>query len=159
MTTSTKKRRRTPLIVFQSRTDNTRRVAEAIAKPLGAELVTIDQLKNHQLRGRALIGLGSGVYWLRLERRIVELAARIPAGARVFIFSTSSWQGEALTRFFQSELVKQLKERDIELIGRWHCPGQDKQPLFRWLNLSRGRPDTDDLRRAREFARGLPPME
>ena len=76
MGTSPKQRRNTPLIVFCSRTDNTRQVAAAMAQPLTAELVAIEQLKDHQLRNRPLIGLGSGVYWLRLERRVVDLAAR-----------------------------------------------------------------------------------
>ena len=155
MSAAAQKRDRKPLIVFHSRTDNTRRVAEAMAKPLGAELAPVEKLKPHQLRGRALIGLGSGVYWLRLERRIVALAARIPTNAHVFIFSTSSWRGEALERFFQSELVKQLRKRDIALLGCWHCPGQDNNTLFKWLNISHGRPNTDDIRRAGEFAAGL----
>jgi flavodoxin len=155
MATRSKNRRNIPLIVFCSRTDNTRRVAEAMAGPLAAELVAIEQLKDHQLRGRPLIGLGSGVYWLRLERRIVDLAARIPPGCRVFIFSTSGWRGQALADFYQSELAKKLKQHGVEVIGRWHCPGHDKQPLFKWLNISRGRPNKDDMGRAREFASSL----
>lgn len=155
MANRSKKRRNIPLIVFCSRTDNTRRVAEAMADPLAAELVAIAQLKDHQLRGRSIIGLGSGVYWLRLERRIVDLAARIPPGCRVFIFSTSGWRGQLLADFFQSELAKKLAQHQIDVIGRWHCPGHDKQPFFKWLNISRGRPNKDDIGRAREFASSL----
>jgi flavodoxin len=155
MTARSKNRRNIPLIVFSSRTDNTRRVAEAMAGPLAAELVAIEQLKDHQLRGRPLIGLGSGVYWLRLERRIVDLAAKLPPDCRVFIFSTSGWRGQALADFYQSELANKLGKRNIDVIGRWHCPGHDKQPLFKWLNISRGRPNMDDIGNAREFAASL----
>jgi flavodoxin len=155
MTTRPKNRRSVPLIVFSSRTDNTRKVAEAMAKPLTAELAAIEQLKDHQLRGRPLIGLGSGVYWLRLDRRIIDLAARISSDCRVFIFSTSGWRGTILEGFFRSELERQLQQRRIEVVGRWHCPGQDKQALFKWLNISRGRPNAEDIRSAREFAASL----
>jgi flavodoxin len=155
MTTRSKNRRNIPLIAYCSRTDNTRRVAEAMAGPLAAELVSIEQLKDHQLRGRSLIGLGSGVYWLRLERRIVDLAAKIPNGCRVFIFSTSGWRGQALATFYQSELVKKLAKHDIAVVGRWHCPGHDQQPLFKWLQISRGRPNEDDIAEARAFAASL----
>ena len=155
MANRSKNRRNIPLIVYCSRTDNTRRVAEAMAGSLAAELVSIELLKDHQLRGRPLIGLGSGVYWLRLERRIVDLAARIPPGCRVFIFSTSGWRGRALVTFFQSELVKSLAQHDVEVIGRWHCPGHDQQPLFKWLQISRGRPNEDDIANARAFAASL----
>ncbi len=151
MATSSKDRRQTPLIVFCSRTDNTRRVAAAMAKPLAAELVAIDQLKDHQLRGRPVIGLGSGVYWLRLERRIVDLAGRIPSNCRVFIFSTSGW-GTTWDAFYRSDLEKKLRQRGVEVIDRWHGPGQDRNPLFKWLGISRGRPNDEDIRRAREFA-------
>ena len=154
MATSSKDRRQTPLIVFCSRTDNTRRVAVAMAKPLAAELVAIDQLKDHQLRGRRVIGLGSGVYWLRLERRIVDLAARIPSNCRVFIFSTSGW-GLTWGAFYRSDLEKRLKQRGLEVIDRWHGPGQDRNPLFKWLGISRERPNETDILRAREFAQGI----
>ena len=103
MASSHKQRHQTPLIVYCSRTDNTRRVASAMAETLAAEQIAIDQLKDHQLRGRPLIGLGSGVYWLRLDRRIVDLAARIPSNSRVFIFSTSGW-GTNWDQFYQSDL-------------------------------------------------------
>ncbi len=155
MASRSKNRRNIPLIVYCSRTDNTKRVAEAMAGSLAAELVSIEQFKDHQLRGRSLVGLGSGVYWLRLERRIVDLAAKIPNGCRVFIFSTSSWRGQALADFYQSELSKKLAQHDIEVIGRWHCPGHDKQPLFKWLQISRGRPNEDDIANARAFAASL----
>ena len=150
-----KSRRDVPLIVFASRTDNTRKVAQSMAKPLAAELVAVEQLKDHQLRGRSLIGLGSGVYWLRLDRRIIDLAARIPSDCRVFIFSTSGWRGKILERFFRSELEKQLGRHGITVAGRWHCPGQDQQALFKWLNISRGRPNAEDIRGAQEFAASL----
>ncbi len=151
MATSAKGRRQTPLIVFCSRTDNTRRIAAAMAKPLAAELVAIEQLKDHQLRGRPLIGLGSGVYWLRLERRIVDLAARIPSNCRVFIFSTSGW-GLTWGAFYRSDLEKRIKQRGVEVVDCWHGAGQDRNPLFKWLGISRGRPNDEDIRRAREFA-------
>ena len=154
MSSNPKQRRHQPLIVFCSRTDNTRQVAAAMAQPLAAELVAIDQLKDHQLRGRPLIGLGSGIYWLRLDRRVVDLAARMPSSSRVFIFSTSGW-GANWGPFYQSDLEKKLKQRGIESVGRWHGPGQDRNPLFKWLGISRGRPNVQDLLRAREFAREL----
>ena len=155
MTTRSKNRRNIPLIVYCSQTDNTRRVAEAMAGPLSAELVSVEQLKDYQLRGRSLIGLGSGVYWLRLERRIVDLAAKIPDGCRVFIFSTSGWRGRVLADFYQSELAKKLAQHHVDVIGKWHCPGHDQQPLFKWLQISRGRPNMDDIVKAREFAASL----
>ena len=149
-----KRRRQTPLIVFFSRTDNTRRVAEAMAAPLNAELVAADQLKDHQLRGRPLIGMGSGVYWLRLAPQIVDLAARIPSRGRAFIFSTSGW-GHRWGSFYQSDLEKKLQQRGVEIVDRWHGPGQDRNPLFKWMGISKGRPNDDDIRSAREFAQGL----
>ena len=152
MSSRPKNRRNTPLIIYGSRTNNTRRVAEAMANPLKAECIAIEQLKDHQLRGRPLIGLGSGVYWLRLDRRIIELADRLPAECRVFVFSTSGWRGRALAAFYQTELVNRLKRQGLDLIGVWHCPGQDGNPLFKWLRISHGRPNMGDLRSAREFA-------
>ena len=155
MASRPKSRRDVPLVVLASRTGNTRTVAEAMVKPLAAELVAIEQLKDHQLRGRRLIGLGSGVYWLRMDRRIIDLVAKIPSGCQVFVFSTSGWRGKILERFFRSELETQLGRHGITVVGRWHCPGRDRQALFKWLNISRGRPNAEDIRRAGEFAASL----
>ncbi len=149
-----KQRRRTPLIAVSSQTGNTHRVAAAMAEALNADLVAIDQLKDHQIRGRPLIGLGSGVYWLRLAQPVVDLAARLPSASRVFIFSTSAW-GLNWGPFYQSDLAKKLDQRGIEIVDRWHGPGQDRNPLFQWMGISRGRPNDHDFRRAREFAQGL----
>ncbi len=149
-----KRRHRRPLIVFCSQTGNTRRVADAMAEPLNAEVLLIDQLKDHQLRGRPLIGLGSGVYWLRLARPIVDLAARLPAASRVFIFSTSAW-GPGWGPFYQGDLAKKLDQRGIEIVDRWHGPGQDRNPLFKWMGISKGRPNAEDIQKARAFARAL----
>ena len=114
MASSPKQRRQTPLIVYCSRTDNTHRVAAAMAESLAAEKIAIDQLKDHQLRGRPLIGLGSGVYWFRLDRRIVDLAARIPSSSRVFIFSTSGWGANWLSGWpsHDRDFVRWLRDSD-----------------------------------------------
>ena len=60
-----------------------------------------------------------------------------------------------LADFFQAELIKRLQCREVELLGAWHCPGQDRNFLFKWLQISRGRPNEDDIAEARAFAASL----
>lgn len=50
-----------PLIVYCTRTQNTLKVAEAIADALCADLVPAAVVTSAELEGRDLVGLGSGV--------------------------------------------------------------------------------------------------
>ena len=75
----------------------------------------------------------------------------------VFLVTTSGIRLRFLVRVYTYLLRRKLQKQNLPLVVQWHCPGHDrsKDPLFRFLKLSRGRPHADDLRSAREFACSL----
>ncbi len=144
-----------PLVIYYSQTGSTVRVAEAMAAALEADLATADAVSDSQLAGRPLIGLGSGIYYMKHPAIVYALADRLPARSRVFIFTTSGVKLKPFVRFYQSRLRRRLVRAGVEVLGEWHCPGYDQQALLKPLGINRGRPDRADCEAAATFARGL----
>ncbi len=144
-----------PLIGVVSRTGNTQKVAEAVAKVLDAELRPAEDLDSPALAERPLVGLGSGIYWLGHDREVCSLASRIPVTTPVFTITTSGFRLGFLVRIYQWRLRRKLQKRGVKVVGELYSPGHDKFVLFRWMGLSKGRPDARDLTRAQNFAQEL----
>jgi flavodoxin len=144
-----------PLLVYQTRTQNTVRVAEVMAETLEGDLMLAHDVTAEILAGRSLIGLGSGVYWTRLDRAIYAVARQLPRSATVFTFATSGFQRKFFLNLYRSRIKKALDRCGVQSVAHWHCPGYDQHFLTRALGISRGRPDTHDLESARAFALDL----
>ncbi|NLX49776.1 MAG: flavodoxin [Methanospirillum sp.] len=145
------------VIVYESlHHGNTKRVAEAMADAIGADLVHLRDRRKADLRGYSLVGLGSGIYRLRHHPDIIAYAARmkVEPGARAFVFSTA---GVAfLSGFSHRSLRRTLEERGLPVAGELCLCGHDTYAIFGLIGgINRGRPDERDLDRARVFARYL----
>lgn len=144
-----------PLLAIVSRTENTLRVAEAVAEVLDAELQNCEDVDADSLRGRPLVGLGSGIYWLGHDREVYALVDRIPESTPVFTITTSGFRLGLLVRLYKWRLRRRLEKRGLRVIGEIYSPGHDKFVLFRWMGLSKNRPDARDLEHAKKLAREL----
>ncbi len=140
-----------PLIIYYSRTGNTEKIAKAMADELDAELKEAD--KVDKVKERELIGLGSGIYAMKHDKRILNLVDEIPSSSKVFIFSTSGMTSNWIVNFMHSALRKKLENKGVEIIGEWNCPGHDNFILIRWLGLNKGRPNEKDLMAAENFVK------
>ncbi len=141
-----------PLIVYQSRTENTEILVDAMAPILNADLMTVDRVRPGHFKGRTLIGFGSGIYYARVDRKIYEAAAFVPGNCNVFMFITSSLDRSFILRFYWHCIQKSFDRLGVGLVGRWNCRGYEKHPLTRWIGISKGHPDTADIESAKQFA-------
>jgi len=135
---------------------NTLKVAEAIAGVLGVEIVKPADVDLRALSGYDLLGFGSGVYYMRHHKNILNLADQLAPSefTRSFIFSTS---GTGLP-VFHAPLKKRLEKKGYSVAGEFTCPGWETLgPLKLFGGISKGRPNEEDLEDAREFAKGLKP--
>jgi hypothetical protein len=147
-----------PLIVYHSETGNTIRVAETMAVAIQADVKTADSVSTTDLKDQTLVGLGSGIYTLQHVRQILRVVPLLPAGCRVFIFSTSGLAGRmpiSAHRITHWRLRRALRRRKITILGEWDCPGQVKGGILGWFGLYRGRPSEDDVEHAARFARQM----
>lgn len=146
-----------PLIAYVSRTGNTTRVVQPLAEVLGADLRVAGDVDDATLCDRPLVGLGSGVYWLKHDPQLLSLIERIGTSTPVFTVTTSGFRCGFLVRYYQRRLRRKLQRHGLQVVGQFYSPGHDKFVLFRWMGLSKGRPDAADLERARTFAKTLTP--
>lgn len=145
---------------------NTRKVAEALARVLGAEVRTPDRVDPESLGEYDLVGFGAGIDSGSHYRPILDLADKLPEGAgrRAFIFSTCGIpaafaRGEEFERQVHAnhaELRAKLLDRDYTVAGEFSCVGFNTNSFLRYFGgLNKGRPDAADLRGAEDFVRRL----
>jgi len=134
---------------------NTRRIAAAMAEPLGASLLSVEEAMSLDGQSLDLVGFGSGIYFGRHHASLFELVRKLKSmPRRCFVYSTAgiSW----LSSVWHRSLVQQIRGRGSEVIGQFNSPGWDTVgPLWLLGGLHRRRPDEGDLLRATQFAREM----
>ena len=135
---------------------NTRRVAEAMAKVLGADVVTPAELNDPgRLTAFDLVGFGSGIYFGRHHRSLRKFVDRLPDMRKnVFLFSTAGlpW----FHWLWHLGLRWKLRRKGARIVGEFACMGWDTVgPLALIGGLNRRHPSEKDLSRAASFATQL----
>jgi len=129
---------------------NTEKVAKAIARVLEARLLKTDEFDINSLVEHDLIGFGSGIYFEKYHRSLLDMAARLPEvkGKKAFIFSTSGWGNVRYNDSFR----KVLSTKGFEVVGNLACKGVDDYGFVKHLGgVDKGRPNEKDIQEAEEF--------
>ena len=153
---------RSLVVVFSYHHGNTRKIADAVAKVLGAEVKTPRQVKPEEIAEYDLIGFGSGIYSAKHHESLLYLVDRLPqvTGKKAFIFSTYGAPAIAAGGDFvknnHSQLRKKLKAKGYAVSGEFACAGWNTNVFLKYFGgLNRGRPNAEDLKNAEKFARNL----
>jgi flavodoxin len=134
---------------------NTLQVAEALSAELSADRFIVEKAKSVDLSQYDLVGLGSGIYFGRHHRSLLDLvdAWQTPP-RRAFIFSTAGLP--FLQKYQHSALRNRLFQKGCPVLSEFCCRGWDTVgPLWLLGGINRQHPNARDLDRAREFARTL----
>jgi flavodoxin len=145
------------IVLFSYHHKNTEKVAQVIAKVIGAEIKTPEQTDPTTLSSLELVGFGSGVYFGKLGKPLLELADKIPqtTGKKAFIFSTSGRAGKAAAKFHKP-LKEKLTSKGYIVTGEFNCAAFDTYGLLKITGgTNKGRPNPDDLKQAETFAQNL----
>ena len=155
------------LIICQSvHHNNTKKIAEAMAEVLGAEIKKPSEVNIEEVGKYNLIGFGSGICWGRHHPSIFKIVDQLTEliGNKAFLFSTSGTSNAGnflhnirhLVSHFHVHLRRELKKKGIEIIGEFSCKGFDTAgPLKQIGGISKGRPNQEDLEKAKGFARKI----
>jgi len=155
------------LIIFAgSAAGSTARVAEVIAEELHARVVSTEQAPVENLDDYALVGFGSGIFDGKHHTALLALADELPTapGAKVFLFSTCGIPArftnpEMLadqSRKNHAALREKLVAKGREIVGEFGSLGFNANSFLKLFGgINKGRPNADDLGKARSFAKGL----
>jgi flavodoxin len=143
------------LIIYASvHHQNTKRVAAVMAEELAADLVPVQEAQPGSILAFDLIGFGSGIYFMKHHKSILQFVGMLPniTGKQAFVFSTSGQGGNERHKSLKELLVN----RGFSIVDEFSCKGWDTfGPMKLIGGINKGRPDENDLEEARVFARGL----
>lgn len=145
---------KTVIIYSSVHHQNTQKVATVMAEELGADLVPVAQAEPGTLNGYDLAGFGSGIFFGKHHKTLMQFVETLPTGAgrQAFVFSTSGKGGNGM----HAALKEQLAGRGFSIVDEFSCKAWDSWgPLKLVGGINKGRPDEQDLAAAREFARRL----
>jgi flavodoxin len=143
------------LIIYQSiHHKNTEKIAKILAEELNADLVKPSGVNLDKIKDYDLVGFGSGIYFFKMHRSILELAQKLSSlkNKIVFIFSTS---GTKVT-YQHNDLKEIIKNKEGKIIGEFNCRGYDTYGLLKYIGgIAKNHPNLKDQEAARSFAKNL----
>jgi flavodoxin len=143
------------LIVYTSlHHQNTEKVAKVMAEELDADYIHTVHAKPETLAAYDLIGFGSGIYFMKHHKTLLQFVESLPTipQKRAFVFSTS---GDGKIKH-HAALKEKLVKHGFTIVDEFCCKGWDTfGPLQLIGGINKGRPDEKDLAAARAFAQCL----
>jgi flavodoxin len=156
------------LVLFSSKTGNTRKLAQTVFDNLPGEKVMLPVDEAPDLSAYDLVAVG---FWLQGGQPDPKTAAVLPkvAGRRLFLFAT---HGAATDSEHAANAMAQARSLapKAQVVGTFSCPGEvdpaflekarAKNPQPPWIKnapAAIGHPDRADLDRLAQTVKALPP--
>jgi flavodoxin len=130
-------------VMYHTKTGNTRIIAEAIAKTLGAPAKLISG--NDSFDAADVLFIGDGLYAGSVDGKTKKFIQTLDAikVKKAAVFATFGGQRKAA-----AVLKKLLQKQGIEVVEEmFECKGKA------WYIINRKHPDTKDIKAAKEFAK------
>lgn len=129
---------------------NTRKIAQAMAQAEPMEITDVEHLTQYNLHDYDIVGFGSGIYFGRHDKKLVELVSKFCGEkAYTFVFSTS---GASSFDKNNKPLIDLLESKNKIVLGSFGCKAFDKFGPFKLVGgINKGRPDENDLENAKKF--------
>jgi flavodoxin len=145
---------KTLIVCLSTHHGNTKKIADAMATVLNAEVVSPRDVNVAALGEFDLIGFGSGIAFGKHYKGLLKLVDGLPMDSKkVFVFST---RGAPRLGSCHRALKRQLEEKGITIVGEFSCRGFDTYGAMKLFGgIAKGRPNGQDLREAQEFAKSL----
>jgi flavodoxin len=146
--------------------NNTQKVAEIFAKVFNATMKSPQQTSPEELQEYDLVGFGSGIDTGKNYKELLDFADKLPQATnkKAFVFSTSGMpigvsgqqQLEEYTNKCHTPLKDTLTSKGYTIVGEFGCAGFNTNKFLKYFGgINKGRPNSEDLKRAEEFASKL----
>jgi flavodoxin len=157
---------KTLLVLFSWHHKNTEKIARVFAEVLDAPIKTPQDVNPKELEEYDLVGFGSGIDSGNHYKPLLDLADKLPVvnnkkafifstcGAPVVVFGDEGLKSQTLKN--HSLLRKKLQDKGYLIIDEFGCAGFNTNSFLKFFGgLNKGRPNAQDLKHAREFARDV----
>jgi len=150
------------LVLISIHHNNTEKIANVFAKVLDAQIETPQQINPEELQEYGLIGFGSGIYDQKHHKLLLDLADKLPqvTDRKAFIFSTSGVSRKFATDKSiddpHSPLREKLQSKGYMIVDEFNCAAYNTNSFLKLVGgMNKGRPNSEDLIHAEEFAQNL----
>ena len=145
---------KTAIIYKSVHRGNTKKIAEAFAETLEADLFDLKDANKEIIKEYDLIGFGSGIYYYRPHKKLRKFVEELDnvENKKAFHFSTSG-DGK-----YYDWLEEKLSSKGFEVIGEFHCKGYyaySIKGIISRKGLNKGRPNEEDFNNVRKFVESL----
>lgn len=150
--------RKRVLVVVSYHHKNTDKIAKVFAQIFDAKITSPQEINPEGLQDYDVIGFGSGIYSAKHHEFLLELADKLPKakGKKVFLFSTAGLTNEKKMIKDHSTLKEKLESKGYIIIDDFQCKGYNTNSFLIYFGgMNKGRPNTEDLKHAEDFAKGL----
>jgi flavodoxin len=144
---------KTLIVCVSTHQANTQKIAKVMAEALKATLLEPEEVDVNTLKDYDLIGFAAGIYYGRFYKRIRNFIKELPAfeDKKAFLLATCGHD-----EMPSKPIEKILAKKGFNIIGKFSCLGYNTWFLARFLGRRhKGKPDSEDFQRAREFAESL----
>jgi flavodoxin len=154
------------IVVYSYHHGNTEKIARVFSEVLGASITTPQDIVLEEMSTYRLVGFGSGIYDGKHHDLLLDLAERLPRvdATKAFIFSTCgvpafAFGAEEIEKYIEnnhSPLREKLEQRGYTIVDEFCCTGFNTNSFLKlWGGINKGRPNADDLGRAKAAAQNL----
>ena len=133
---------------------NTEKIANAMASAIDADIMKYDEVDGYNILDYDLIGFGSGIYYGKANKKLMEFIDNLPPvkNRKAFVFTTSGKGNPD----YSSSLGEKVSVNGFKVIGEFSCKAFDAWgPLKLIGGINKGRPNAQDLENAEIFIKGL----
>lgn len=129
-------------VIYFSKKGNTKKIAEAIASELN---VSAEDVNGAKLNENCFVLLGSGCYGGKPAKAMITFIEDNDFKSRNIALFGTSGAGKGVELI---EMEKILNNKDACIKEKFFCKGK-------FLFANRGRPNNEDLEKAKEFAKNI----
>lgn len=131
---------------------NTKKIVEAMAQELGADLADIIQKKDMDLSAYDVIGLASGVFFHSMHEEIRKLIENSTFSENQNVFTVTTC-GVGYCNYAKGA-ARKLQEKGVRYLGNFQCRGYDTfGPFGKIGGIAKHHPNDRDKDKARKFVR------
>ena len=142
------------VIVYSYHHNNTKKVADAMAKTLGCEIAHLDEKRYDDIPDYDVVGFGAGIDSAKHYVPMLEFAQGLHPvhNRKAFIFSTSAILGKNKVKKDHMALREILLSKNYEIVDEFACKGYNTNSFLKYIGgMNNMHPNADDLHNAVDF--------